>query len=108
MEIKKIIAIIRNLVLKDVEKHLRELGVKGITVSRVKGHGEHKEYLTRNWLSEQSRIEIFASKDKIDAIVAAILESAHTGLKGDGLIAVLPVERIFRIKTKAEALPSEI
>ena len=108
MKFKKITAIIRSHVLKDVESRLRELGVKGITVSRIKGYGEHKEYLTRDWLSEQSRIDIFASRDMIDAIIAAILESAHTGQQGDGLIAVLPVERIFRIKTKAEALPSEI
>ncbi len=104
----QITAIIRNYLLKSVEKRLRELGVKGITVSRVKGYGEHKEYFTTDWLSEQSRIEVFATRDKVDAIVGAIIESAHTGMAGDGLVAVLPVEKIFRIRSGAEALPTEI
>ncbi len=90
------------------KSRLQELGVKGLTVSRVKGYGQHKEYFTRDWLSDQARIEVFAAKDEVDAIVRAILESAHTGMAGDGLVAVLPVEKIFRIRTKAEALPSEI
>ncbi len=108
MEFRKVTAIIRNYRLGDVEQRLREVGVKGITVSRMKGYGEHKEYLTGDWLSPNSRIEIFTSKDKVDSIVEAILESSSTGMKGDGLIAVLPVEKLFRIRTKTEALPSEI
>ena len=108
MEIRKITAIVRNYLLEDVEKRLRELGVKGITVSRVKGYGQHKGYFTNDWLSLQSRIEIFASSEEVQEITSAIMESAHTGLAGDGIIAVLPVEKIFRIRTKAEILPEEI
>ncbi len=108
MELKKITAILRHFGLEDVEMRLRKLGVKGITVSRVKGYGEHKEFFTHDWLSTQARIEIFAVEEEVEAIVAAILESAHTGLPGDGFVAVLPVEKLFRIKTGSEALPTEI
>ncbi len=108
MEFKKITAIFRLYLLESVEKRLRELGVKGITVSHVKGYGEYKQFFTHDCLSEEARIEIFALKDEVDAIVRAILESAHTGVAGDGLVAVLPVEKIFRIKSGSEALPTEI
>jgi nitrogen regulatory protein P-II 1 len=109
MELRKITAIIRNGVLKDVGEQLKELGIKGITVSRIKGYGEHANLLADDWLCDtHSRIEIFASHDQVNAIASAIMESAHTGLAGDGMIAVLPVEEIFRIKTKATVLPSEI
>ena len=108
MEFKKITAIFRIYLLESVEKRLRELGVKGITVSRVKGYGEYKQFFTGDCLSEEARIEIFAMEDEVDAIVRAILESAHTGAAGDGFVAVLPVEKIFRIKSGSEALPTEI
>jgi nitrogen regulatory protein P-II 1 len=108
MELKKITAIIPNLQLGKVEQSLRDMGVKGITVSHVKGYGEHKKFFSNDWLSSSSRIEIFTLKDKVDSIVQAILESASTGVKGDGLIAVLPVEKIYRIRTKTEATASEI
>ncbi len=108
MEFKKITAIVRSNLLEGIEKRLRELGVKGITVSHVRGYGEHKQFFTRDCLSEEARIEVFATKDEVDAIVRAILESAHTGTAGDGFIAVLPVEKIFRIKTGSEALPTKI
>jgi len=94
--------------LEDVEKQLRKIGVKGITVSQIRGYGEYKQYFTKDGLSEQARIEIFARIDEVDAIVRAILQSAHTGKAGDGLIAILPVEKIYRIKSGAEALPTEI
>ncbi|MFZ0929764.1 MAG: P-II family nitrogen regulator [Syntrophobacteraceae bacterium] len=108
MEFKKVTAIVRINLLEAVEKRLRQLGVRGITVSEVKGYGEYKQFFTRDGLSEEARIEIFATKDEVDAIVRAILESAHTGSAGDGLIAVMPVEKIFRIKSGSEALPTEI
>ncbi len=108
MELKKITAVIRTHQLEAVEMRLRELGLKGMTVDRVKGYGEYKQFFSPNWFSDRSRIEIFAAKEEVDSIVAAIIETAHTGLEGDGFVAVLPVERMYRIKTKAEAMPSEI
>ncbi len=108
MEFKKITAIVRINLLEGVEKRLRQLDVKGITVSEVKGYGEYKQFFTKDGLSEVAQIEVFAMKNEVDAIVRAILESAHTGAAGDGLVAVLPVEEIYRIKSGSEALPTEI
>lgn len=108
MEVKQITAVVRNYLLEDIEKRLRELGVKGISVSHVRGYGEYKQFFTSDSLSAEARIEIFALKEEVDAIVGAILESARTGTPGDGFVAVLPVEKIYRIKSGSEALPTEI
>jgi nitrogen regulatory protein P-II 1 len=108
MELKKIIAIIRSGLLKDVEGRLKKIGVRGLTVTRVKGYGEEKAIWAQDWLGEHARIEIFADKIKADAIAAAIMEVAHTGAQGDGIVCILPVEKIFRIRTKSEVKPDEI
>jgi len=100
MEFRKINAIIRSNILEKVETRLQQIGIKGITVSRVKGYGEYANFFTRDWLTTNARIEIFAAKDDVDSIVAAIAESAHTGFAGDGFVAVLPVESIFLIRTQ--------
>jgi nitrogen regulatory protein P-II 1 len=101
MEFRKINAIIRSTVLEKVEKRLQQIGVKGVTVTRVKGYGEYANFFTRDWLTTNARIEIFAAREDVDSIVTAITESAHTGFVGDGFIAVLPVESIFLIRTQS-------
>jgi trehalose 6-phosphate phosphatase len=108
MECKKINAIIRTSALERVQARLIELGVKGISVTKVKGFGEYAELLARDWLSSNARIELFTTGDRVDALVQAILESAHTGLAGDGIVAVLPVDKIYRVKTKCEARAAEM
>ena len=108
MELKTISAIIRSGLLEDVEEKLKKIGVKGLTVTRVKGYGEDKAIWAHDLLGEHARVEIFAEKTKADGIAAAIMEVAHTGASGDGIICVLPVEKIFRIRTKSEVKPGEI
>lgn len=108
MEFRKVTAIIRGSVLERVEARLMELGVKGISVTRVIGYGEYANFLNPDWLVTHARIEIFTSKARADEIVAAIMETAHVGLPGDGIIAVLPVEKLFRIRTGSEIASDEI
>jgi len=49
MELRKVNAIIRSNILEDVEKRLHEIGVKGITVTQVKGYGEEKAFLAKGF-----------------------------------------------------------
>ena len=102
MEFRKVVAIIRGSALEKVEERLRELGVNGITVTKVKGYGEYANFYKADWMVNNARIEIFTVSEKVDAIVDAIMEAAHAGVTGDGLVAVLPVEKLYRIRTKAE------
>jgi nitrogen regulatory protein P-II 1 len=110
MELKKVTAIIRGEFLERVEEKLQNMGVKGLTVTHVMGFGEQANVFTftHNRLVRHTRIEIFTEKNRAEEIANAILEAAHTGTAGDGIVVILPVERIFRIRTKAEAQPSEI
>ncbi len=102
MEYKKINAIIRKAALEEVENQLKEIGVKGISVSTIKGYGEYANFFSHKWYVEHARIEIFAGKDYVMKIVSTIIEASHTGTKGDGIVAILPVEKLYHIRTKSE------
>lgn len=108
MNVAKITAIIRSFKLDQVERCLQDIGVKGVSVSRVKGYGEHKNFFRRDWMEAYVRIEIFCCVTRTEEIVQAIINTAHSGFSGDGIIAITPVEKIFRIQTKSEAAICEI
>ena len=103
---KKIEAIIKPFKLDEVKEALTGLGVKGITVSEVKGFGRqrgHKEV----YRGAEYQVD-FVSKIKIEVVVeatmaseavATIQETARTGQIGDGKIFVLPIEEAIRIRT---------
>ena len=107
MDIKQIVAIIRRDKLEPVEKKLQHMRVERINVSKVKGYGEYHDFFTRDWMVDEVRIEIFTRNDEVESITAAIMEAAHTGVPGDGIVAVVPVEKFFLIRTQAEATPDE-
>lgn len=108
MKYRKITGIIRTDKLEPVERRLQELHVGGVTVTQCKGYGEYEAFLKRQWLVTHARIEVFCTSERAEAIAEAILEEAHTGLMGDGIVAVLPVEDIFRIRTKGKILREEL
>ena len=102
MDIKKVTAIVRTDVLEDVERHLRQLGVPGLTVWRVKGFGEYANFLSPDWKSAHARLEIFADAAQAQQIVDTVMRAAHTGTCGDGIVAVLPVDGLFRIRDRRQ------
>lgn len=95
---KIVTAIIRTTSLEGVVKALQDIGIRGITISKIKGIGEQVKL--NNPYTFHDRIEILVPDEKTDEAVNAILEYAHTGLSGDGLIAVYPVERMIKIRTR--------
>ena len=107
MDIKQIVAIIRRDKLEPVEKKLQGMGVERINVSKVKGYGEYHDFFARDWMVEEVRLEIFTRKDEVETIATAIMDAAYTGVPGDGIVAVVPVEKFFLIRTKSEATPEE-
>lgn len=107
MDFKKVTAIIRCESCEKVEQTLQKLGVHGFSISKVKGYGEYADLYSNDWLVSHARIEIFTEAPRAEKIVEAIMEAAHVGLEGDGIIAVLPVEKLFRIRTRSEFKPGE-
>ena len=103
---KKIVAIVRLECLELVENHLHSLNVPGISVTKVKGYGEYTNFYSTDWMSTNAHIEIYCQSDKVDSIVNGIMEKAHSGSQGDGIVVVSPVENIYRIRTKSEMILS--
>ncbi len=103
MDIRAIVAIIRRDKLEDVERRLREIGVEEISVSKIKGYSEYHNFFTQDWMVEEVRVEVFTRLHKVDSIIAAIMDAAHTGVPGDGVVAVLPIEKLYLIRTRCEA-----
>ena len=106
---KKIEAIIKPFKLEDVKEALFELGISGITVSEVKGHGRqqgHTElYRGAEYVVDflpKVKLEIVVKEEDVEKVVKTIMENARTGKIGDGKIFVMPVEKVIRIRTGEE------
>ncbi len=100
MNFRKVTAIIRPDLLEQVEDRLKVLNVPGVSVSKVKGYGEYANFFQSDWLSTHTKIEIFTNTDNAKEIAEAIMEAAHTGTEGDGIVAILPVESVYHIRTR--------
>ena len=103
---KKVEAIIRPFKLDEVKDHLNEIGVKGITVSEVKGFGRQKghtelyrgaEYIVD--FLPKIKLEIIVSDELVDDVINAVTKSAQTGRIGDGKIFVTSLDDTIRIRT---------
>jgi nitrogen regulatory protein P-II 1 len=106
LNLKKIEAIIKPFKLDDVKEKLTESGIRGITISEVKGFGRQKGHTELYRGAEyvidfipKIKIEIVLPDNLVDDAVNIIMESAKTGRIGDGKIFVTPVEHIVRIRT---------
>jgi nitrogen regulatory protein P-II 1 len=106
---KLVVAIVRSDKLSEVLEALFRAEVRGLTLSRVQGHGGETVHVetyrgttVRMELSEKVRIEIGVSDHFVEPTVRAILASARTGEVGDGKVFVLPVEKVYRIRTDEE------
>src|SRR4051812_13664180 len=98
---KMVVAIIRPEKLGDVLKALFRAEVRGVTVSRIQGHGGETETVetyrgtrVKMELVDKIRLEIGVSDSFVETTVSAILASARTGEVGDGKVFVMPVERV--------------
>ena len=108
MEWKKVVAIIRTDRLEGVEERLKKTRVRGISVTRGKGYGEYANFCTTDWCVTHARLEIYCKASRADEIVNAIMGAAHSGLAGDGIVAVIPVEKVYRIRTMAEVSDGDV
>jgi nitrogen regulatory protein P-II 1 len=106
---KLIVAIIRSERLGETLEALYRAEVRGLTVSPVQGHGGELERVetyrgttVKMELHEKVRLEIGVSEAFVEVTVRAILDAAGTGEVGDGKIFVLPVEKVYRIRTGEE------
>ena len=103
---KLVVAIVRPDKVNSVLEALFKAQVRGLTISRVQGHGGETEHVenyrgttVKMALAEKVRVEIGVSDSFVETTLDAITAAARTGDVGDGKIFVLPVERVVRIRT---------
>ena len=106
---KLVVAIVRPERLNEILEALYRADVRGLTISRVRGHGGETEagetyrgMTIKVELHDKVRLEIGVPDNFVDPTVRAILSAGATGDVGDGKIFVLPVEKVYRIRTGEE------
>jgi nitrogen regulatory protein P-II 1 len=103
---KKVEAIIKPFKLDEVKEKLTEIGIRGITITEVKGFGRQKGHTELYRGAEyvidfipKIKVEVVLPDDMVEDAVRVIAEVARTGRIGDGKIFVTPVESVIRIRT---------
>ena len=102
----RVIGIVRPEKANDVLEALYRAEVRGVSMSRVQGHGgeldrveTYRGTTVRIGLAEKVRFEIAVSEPFVEPTIQAVCEGARTGEVGDGKVFVLPLERAIRIRT---------
>src|SRR5574338_149709 len=104
---KKIEEIIRPFKLDEVKEALIEEGVRGLTITEVRGYGRQKGHTETYRGSEyriefipKIKIEVIVEQEKAEKVIEAILRTAKTGQVGDGKIFIYDVQDVIRIRTE--------
>jgi nitrogen regulatory protein PII len=105
-QVKLVIGIVRPEKANDVLESLYRADVRGVSMSRVQGHGgeldrveTYRGTTVRIGLAEKVRFEIAVSEAFVQPTIDALCEGGRTGDVGDGKIFVVPLERVVRIRT---------
>jgi len=103
---KLIKCIVRPNKVDEVKDALERIGISGMTVTEVRGHGKQKGhtaiYRGKEYnvsLLPKMQIEVVVADSIVDDAIKAIVQAARTGEIGDGRVFVLPVEHTYRIRT---------
>jgi len=103
---KLVTAVVKPFKLDDVKQALHDLGVAGMTVAEVHGHGRqrgHSEvYRGAEYVVDfvpKVRLEVVVDDATVTTVVDAIVDAARTGQIGDGKVWVTAVEELVRIRT---------
>lgn len=106
VNVKKIEAIVKPFKLDDIKDRLDEIGIRGMTVSEVKGFGrgggKAPVYPGAEYVIDfvpKLKLEIVVEDDLVHPAIDAITEGARTGHVGDGKIFVIPIDEAIRIRT---------
>lgn len=103
---KKLEAFIREEALDAVKQALQNIGIIGMNIYEVRGHGRQGG-IELSWrgtsyrmdLIPKIQVNIVLSDHNVEKAIEAITQAARTGKEGDGLIFIYPVEDVFRIRT---------
>jgi len=100
MTMQKITAIIPLEMQAMLVDALRERGVPGVSISQVKGYGEYVNTYSADSLEPMLKVEVYALESAALNIAELIAKLTQTGVAGDGIIAITPVDTFLRIRDK--------
>ena len=105
--LKKIEAIIREDKINDVKNALSEIGIVGMNMFEIRGHGRQggiklagRSGTYQVDMLPKIQVNIVLSERNVEETIEAILKAAYTGEQGDGLIFIYPVDEVIRIRTR--------
>jgi nitrogen regulatory protein P-II 1 len=105
--LKKIEAIIREDKVNDVKLALEAIGIVGLNIFEIRGHGRQggvslsgRSGTYQVDMLTKIQMNIILSERNLEDTIQAILNAAYTGEAGDGLIFIYPVEEAIRIRTR--------
>ena len=105
--LKKIEAIIREDKINDVKDALIEIGIVGMNMFEIRGHGRQggiklagRSGTYQVDMLPKIQVNIILSERNVEETIEAILKAAYTGEQGDGLIFIYPVDEVIRIRTR--------
>jgi nitrogen regulatory protein P-II 1 len=104
--LKKVEAVVRPEMLLPVRKALEELGVNGLTITQVLGHGAQRG-VTQQWKGNSYKVDLLPKVElkmiigdhQLEPVLDVIRESACTGAVGDGKVFVSTIEEVMRVRT---------
>jgi len=97
MRTKWIIAIIPTELLESLERQLATAHAPGLTITKVKGYGEYKNFFSSDLTTVHTKVEIFADEAEVEAITNAIVEVGKSTVPGAGIVAVVPVDGFLHL-----------
>ncbi len=98
MAYQQIVAMIRNETVEQLLRELKDYGVPGVSLVPVTGFGEYANPFNGLGLVSSTRVELFLESGHVENIVTLIMQVCSTGMKGDGIVTIMPVTRFQRIR----------
>lgn len=106
MSLKLIVAYVREQRIGPLVDRLRAFGVSGISVSQAQGMGEYTNPHGSHGLEPHRRIDVMLEASKAQLAAELIMDVARSGLTGDGIVAIMPIDNLFRIRDNTEIIGS--
>ncbi len=106
----KVTAIIGGERLEAVEKALAARHVAGVTISEVRGYGEYHNFYRKDMTSRHAQVEVFCLASQAEEVARCMVDAAHTGMAGDGIVAIIPVASLLNVRSKSavDASPFDV
>ena len=108
MAINLVVAIVRESTVRNVVSKLYANNVPGVSVSPVRGYGEHVNVYSGDLTDDSVRVEVFVAEKNTRQVVDIIMQAANTGMEGDGIVSVLPVNEIYQIRDFSQLTDSNL